>query len=126
MASHTYNCNINNTSHNQLDDDEVHHHPLLCPHHHPHCLRSPRASLTTSSSSTNLVSMTSKMSVIHRSRNSANSSLKINGRSPDVNADFAQQAIFLAQQLKCSEKYIASILHAIMAVNPQHGPSQLN
>ncbi|KAF8123906.1 hypothetical protein EV363DRAFT_1545999, partial [Boletus edulis] len=72
--------------------------------------------------------VTSKTSVIHRSRNSANSSLrrKINGRSLDVNADFAQQAIFLAQQLKCSEKYIASILHAIVTVNPQHGPSQLD
>ena len=42
----------------------------------------------------------------------------LNGRSLAVNADFAQQAIFLAQQLKCSEKYVASILHSIMAQNP--------
>ncbi|KAI6038837.1 nucleoporin Nup186/Nup192/Nup205 [Pisolithus marmoratus] len=42
----------------------------------------------------------------------------LNGRSLAVNADFAQQAIFLAQQLKCSEKYVASILHSTMAENP--------
>ncbi|KAI6142345.1 nucleoporin Nup186/Nup192/Nup205 [Pisolithus tinctorius] len=42
----------------------------------------------------------------------------LNGRSLAVNADFAQQTIFLAQQLKCSEKYVASILHSIMAENP--------
>ena len=41
----------------------------------------------------------------------------LNGRSLAVNADFAQQAIFLAQQPKCSEKYVASILHSIMAQN---------
>jgi nuclear pore complex protein Nup205 len=44
--------------------------------------------------------------------------ITVNGRSLAVNADFAQQAIFLAQQLKCSEKYIASILHSIMEGNP--------
>ncbi|KAF9238369.1 nucleoporin Nup186/Nup192/Nup205 [Melanogaster broomeanus] len=44
--------------------------------------------------------------------------ITINGRSLAVNADFAQQTIFLAQQLRCSEKYIASILHSIMADNP--------
>ncbi|KAF8130340.1 nucleoporin Nup186/Nup192/Nup205 [Boletus edulis] len=49
--------------------------------------------------------------------------ITINGRSLAINADFAQQVIFLAQQLKCSEKYIASILHTIMAVNPNMGPS---
>ena len=48
--------------------------------------------------------------------------ITINGRSLVVNADFAQQATFLAQQLKCSEKYIASILHAVMSVNPNTGP----
>ncbi|KAG9311040.1 hypothetical protein JVU11DRAFT_8938 [Chiua virens] len=48
--------------------------------------------------------------------------ITVNGRSLAVNADFAQQAIFLAQQLKCSEKYIASILHTIMADNPNIGP----
>ncbi|KAG6374018.1 hypothetical protein JVT61DRAFT_4654 [Boletus reticuloceps] len=48
--------------------------------------------------------------------------ITIHGRSLAVNADFAQQVIFLAQQLKCSEKYIASILHTIMAVNPNMGP----
>ncbi|KAH7882163.1 nucleoporin Nup186/Nup192/Nup205 [Phlebopus sp. FC_14] len=42
----------------------------------------------------------------------------VNGRFLAVNADFAQQAIFLAQQLKCSEKYIASILHSVMVENP--------
>ncbi|KAI6135337.1 nucleoporin Nup186/Nup192/Nup205 [Pisolithus thermaeus] len=42
----------------------------------------------------------------------------LDGRSLAVNADFAQQTIFLAQQLRCSEKYVASILHSIMAENP--------
>lgn len=49
----------------------------------------------------------------------------INGRSLAVNADFVQQAIFLAQHLKCSEKYIASILHVIMSDNPNIGPVNL-
>ncbi|KAG0707241.1 nucleoporin Nup186/Nup192/Nup205 [Suillus ampliporus] len=47
--------------------------------------------------------------------------ITINGRSFAVNADFAQQAIFLAQQLKSSEKYIASILHSVMTENPNIG-----
>ncbi|KAG6331906.1 hypothetical protein ID866_7182, partial [Astraeus odoratus] len=42
----------------------------------------------------------------------------LHGRSLAVNADFAQQAIFLAQQLKCSEKYAACILHTKMSENP--------
>ncbi|KAF8121264.1 hypothetical protein EV363DRAFT_1406393 [Boletus edulis] len=54
--------------------------------------------------------------ILHKSRlRDLQDHRKINGRSLDVNADFAQQAIFLAQQLKCSEKYIASILHTIVA-----------
>lgn len=48
--------------------------------------------------------------------------ITINGRSFAINADFAQQAIFLAQQLKSSEKYIASILHSVMTENPNIGP----
>ncbi|KAH0834004.1 hypothetical protein J3R83DRAFT_11240 [Lanmaoa asiatica] len=51
--------------------------------------------------------------------------ITINGRSLAVNADFVQQAIFLAQQLRCSEMYIASILHAIMSDNPNIGPINL-
>ncbi|KAF9219350.1 hypothetical protein BS17DRAFT_804452 [Gyrodon lividus] len=47
--------------------------------------------------------------------------ITVNGRSLAVNTDFAQQAIFLAQQLGCSEKYIASILHSTMADNPNIG-----
>jgi len=35
-----------------------------------------------------------------------------------VNSDFAKQAVFLAQQLDCSEKYVAGILHDIMSENP--------
>ena len=44
--------------------------------------------------------------------------ITIEGRSLAVNEDFARQAIFLAQHLACSEKYIASILHAVMSDNP--------
>ncbi|KAH7909315.1 nucleoporin Nup186/Nup192/Nup205 [Hygrophoropsis aurantiaca] len=46
----------------------------------------------------------------------------INGRSLAVNADFAQQAIFLGQQLGCSEKYVAGILHTVMTENPNINP----
>jgi len=35
-----------------------------------------------------------------------------------VNSDFAKQAVFLAAQLDCSEKYVAGILHDIMSENP--------
>ena len=42
----------------------------------------------------------------------------MNGRSIAVNADFAQQVLFLSQQLDCSERYVAGILHAIMLQNP--------
>lgn len=48
--------------------------------------------------------------------------ITIDGRSLAVNTDFAYQAMFLAQQLKCSEKYIASILHAVMSDNPNTDP----
>lgn len=51
--------------------------------------------------------------------------ITINGRSLAVNTDFALQAIFLAHQLKCSEKYVASILHTIMSDNPNIGPVNL-
>ncbi|KAF8970600.1 nucleoporin Nup186/Nup192/Nup205 [Flammula alnicola] len=46
----------------------------------------------------------------------------INGKSTAVNGDFARQAIFLSQQLDCSEKYVAGILHDVMAENPNVGP----
>ncbi|EIW76673.1 hypothetical protein CONPUDRAFT_92653 [Coniophora puteana RWD-64-598 SS2] len=50
--------------------------------------------------------------------------ISVGGRSLAVNADFAQQAIFLAQQLQCSENYVASILHTIMSDNPNTSPEQ--
>jgi nuclear pore complex protein Nup205 len=42
----------------------------------------------------------------------------VNGRSIAVNADFARQVLFLSQQLDCSERYVAGILHTIMSQNP--------
>lgn len=42
----------------------------------------------------------------------------INGKSTAVNGDFARQAIFLAQQLNCSEKYVAEVLHHVAIENP--------
>jgi nuclear pore complex protein Nup205 len=39
-----------------------------------------------------------------------------------VNRDFARQTIFLAQQLECSEIYIAGILYQIMSENPNIDP----
>ena len=46
----------------------------------------------------------------------------INGKSTSVNTDFARQTIFLAQQLECSENYIAGILYQIMTENPNIDP----
>ena len=41
-----------------------------------------------------------------------------------MNAEFARQAIFLSQQLDCSEKYVAGVLHHVMSENPNIGPVQ--
>jgi nuclear pore complex protein Nup205 len=46
----------------------------------------------------------------------------VNGRSVAVNADFARQVLFLSQQLDCSERYVAGVLHAIMSQNPNISP----
>ncbi|CAA7262620.1 unnamed protein product [Cyclocybe aegerita] len=46
----------------------------------------------------------------------------INQKSTAVNADFSRQAVFLSQQLDCSEKYVAEILHHVMSENPNIGP----
>ncbi|KDR74068.1 hypothetical protein GALMADRAFT_250802 [Galerina marginata CBS 339.88] len=45
----------------------------------------------------------------------------INGKSTAVNEDFARQVVFLAQQLDCSEKYVAEILHFVTSENPNIG-----
>jgi nuclear pore complex protein Nup205 len=50
--------------------------------------------------------------------------ITINGKSAAVNADFARQAIFLSQQLDCSEKYVAGVLHHVMSENTNIGPVQ--
>lgn len=47
--------------------------------------------------------------------------LIVNNKTTAVNTIFAQQAIFLSQQLNCSEKYIASILYDVMVKNPNIG-----
>lgn len=39
-----------------------------------------------------------------------------------VNADFAKQAIFVAQQLECSERYAAGLLHTVLVQNPNVSP----
>lgn len=39
-----------------------------------------------------------------------------------VNADFAKQAIFVAQQLECSERYAAGLLHTVLVQNPNASP----
>ncbi|KAJ7584798.1 nucleoporin Nup186/Nup192/Nup205 [Mycena floridula] len=46
----------------------------------------------------------------------------INGKPVAINTEFARQAIFLAQQLECSERYVAGILHSIMSQNPNSDP----
>jgi nuclear pore complex protein Nup205 len=39
-----------------------------------------------------------------------------------VNADFARQAVFVAQQLECSERYAAGLLHTVLVQNPNVSP----
>ncbi|KAF9074489.1 nucleoporin Nup186/Nup192/Nup205 [Rhodocollybia butyracea] len=46
----------------------------------------------------------------------------INGKQVAVNSEFARQVVFLSQQLECSERYIAGLLHSIMAQNPNVTP----
>ncbi|KAH9948497.1 nucleoporin Nup186/Nup192/Nup205 [Amylocystis lapponica] len=48
----------------------------------------------------------------------------VNGRPLAVNADFARQAIFISQQLDCSERYVASLLQEVMAENPNMSQEQ--
>ncbi|KDQ54533.1 hypothetical protein JAAARDRAFT_38210 [Jaapia argillacea MUCL 33604] len=42
----------------------------------------------------------------------------INGRSLSVNVEFTRQVVFISQQLNCSERYVAGLLHSIMVENP--------
>ncbi|KAI0324921.1 hypothetical protein GY45DRAFT_1331027 [Cubamyces sp. BRFM 1775] len=42
----------------------------------------------------------------------------VEGRSVAVNADFARQAVFISQQLECSERYVAGLLQEVMAQKP--------
>ncbi|KAJ7145837.1 nucleoporin Nup186/Nup192/Nup205 [Mycena epipterygia] len=46
----------------------------------------------------------------------------LNGKPVAVNSDFARQVIFLSQQLECSERYIAGLLQAVTAENPNIQP----
>lgn len=39
-----------------------------------------------------------------------------------VNGDFAKQAVFVAQQLECSESYAAGLLHTVLVQNPNVSP----
>ncbi|KAI0651312.1 nucleoporin Nup186/Nup192/Nup205 [Trametes meyenii] len=50
--------------------------------------------------------------------------ITVNGRSMAVNADFARQAIFISQQLDCSERYVAGLLQEVMAHNPNLTPER--
>ncbi|KAF5381906.1 hypothetical protein D9757_007577 [Collybiopsis confluens] len=46
----------------------------------------------------------------------------VNGKQVAVNSEFARQAIFLSQHLECSERYVAGLLHSVMAKNPNLDP----
>lgn len=48
----------------------------------------------------------------------------INGRTVAVNVDFARQAIFIAEQLDCSERYAASLLQDVMTEYPNYTQEQ--
>lgn len=47
--------------------------------------------------------------------------MQIDGRSIAVNAEFARQVAFLSQQLNCSERYLAGVLHNVLTDNPTIG-----
>ncbi|KAH9922299.1 nucleoporin Nup186/Nup192/Nup205 [Epithele typhae] len=51
--------------------------------------------------------------------------ITINGRTVAVNVDFAKQAVFISQQLDCSERYVASLLQDVMHANPNLNQVQL-
>ncbi|KAF7320904.1 Nucleoporin [Mycena chlorophos] len=51
--------------------------------------------------------------------------IALNGRTVAVNADFTRQVLFLAQQLEVSERYIASLMHAITTDAPNLEPVDL-
>lgn len=59
-----------------------------------------------------------------RSLNSPLGKINLNGTQIAVNSDFARQTIFLAAQLDCSEKYIASVLHSVMRRHSNLDPVQ--
>lgn len=42
----------------------------------------------------------------------------VDGRSLAVNSEFARQVAFISQQLNCSERFIAGILHSVLTENP--------
>jgi nuclear pore complex protein Nup205 len=46
----------------------------------------------------------------------------VNNQPVAVNPEFARQVIFLSQHLDCSERYVAGILHGVMAENPNVPP----
>ncbi|KAF7297146.1 hypothetical protein MIND_00947600 [Mycena indigotica] len=48
--------------------------------------------------------------------------ITLSGRTVAVNADFTRQVVFLSQQLEVSERYIASLLHAITTETPNIQP----
>lgn len=50
--------------------------------------------------------------------------MQIDGRPIAVNAEFARQVAFLAQQLNCSERFLAGVLHTVLTDNPTIGQVQ--
>ncbi|TDL27118.1 hypothetical protein BD410DRAFT_714859 [Rickenella mellea] len=44
--------------------------------------------------------------------------IQVNGRPLAVNSDFARQVAFLSQQLNCSERFCAGLLHTVLSENP--------
>ncbi|KAI5120013.1 hypothetical protein M0805_008474 [Coniferiporia weirii] len=44
--------------------------------------------------------------------------VEVDGRALAVNAEFARQVSFISQQLNCSERFLAGILHSVLSDNP--------
>ncbi|TFK47235.1 hypothetical protein OE88DRAFT_1811406 [Heliocybe sulcata] len=46
----------------------------------------------------------------------------VEGRQLVINPDFARQVIFLSEQLDCSERYCAGVMHSVVTENPNLNP----
>ncbi|KAI0075076.1 hypothetical protein K474DRAFT_1600404 [Panus rudis PR-1116 ss-1] len=49
----------------------------------------------------------------------------VNGRQTAVNTEFARHALFVSQQLECSERHVSGIMYEVMSSDPNVPPERL-